>query len=294
MNITVIAPWIDIVTGISAELGFKFASWAKSKGHSVKVLYGIEATRLPLYLSLLADSDCVYYAGHGGDDVLVGNEVFLGLVTPFNASWFKNRVLSTMACLSARVLGPSVIREGGYAYVGATDVLYAAFPEAYDYLSDWLDYMMLLPKGIVEDKPIGEALNDLKSRALSYASKYQSSKPDDSWDWYYQSTLHNATVYTMLGDPSLRLSEVVRMREERREMGFTEGLAYLFREDVLREQWEDARRALFGFGAIAGLAASIIAPPIIDGIAGLLGVPKPFAETAKELAKLGATVLPTP
>lgn len=281
MRIIAIAPVIDVVTTISAELVFRFADWAVRHGHNVTVLYGVQATRLPLLISLMMDSQFIYYAGHGGDDCLVGNEVFLNLVTPFNAGWLKERITGVMACLSSRQLGPAVVHEGGYAYAGATEPLYAAFNEGYPYQDNWFDYMLELPIGIVEDKSVGEAVNALKNKALLYAEKYLREKPDENWDWYYQSTLNNATVYNVIGNASIRLSEVIKMKEERKEMSFTEGIAYLLREDILKAQWEDARKVFFTFGVIGAMAGGVAAGAVVQAVGG--------PEWAKGLAeKIGA------
>jgi len=289
LRVLCVVPHMDLLTSISAELGLRFAEWAKGQGHDVRVLYSWEATRLPLLISLFGEPDFIYYAGHGSLDTLLGNEFFLGLVTPFNANWLRERVTAVMACLSASVLGKQVVEEGGYAYVGATDLLYAAFNELdHNYLDDWLSYMMELPKGIVSNLTLGEALENLKREALSYADTYTGL---ENGDWYSSTFRHNANVYTVVGNSNLRLSDVTK--REQAPMGFVEGLQYLFREDVLRASWPDAVRSLMSFGVVAGTIAGLVVPSAVDFVAERTGAPKPFAELAKKALVSVAAMAPT-
>jgi len=83
-----------------------------------------------------------------------------------------------------------------------------------------------------------------------------------------------------------------------REMGFLEGLAYLFKPETLSNQWYDAARTLLSsFGIVTALVVGAAVPVIASYAAEQGWIAKEHAEAVKTYAPIGAALAeaaPTP
>jgi len=220
-RVLVIASHMDFITTVSAYGASKFAKYLARKGIRVKFLYGITATRIPLLLALHSfKPHVVVYSGHGTRDSWVGNDIIFKLIGKDNADWLQKRVaVSAPACFSAVTLGNIVVEEGAYAFLGALDVMYGAFPSVeHNYMKDFVNgFFAGIKEFITENITLNEALKIYKSYWDDLVRLYEGKKSE--WmnaDFYAEAARNNRDVYTLIGNGSLTIDDIVSSMETER------------------------------------------------------------------------------
>jgi hypothetical protein len=155
----------------------------------------------------------VFYGGHGEPERLVGEDIVVGMLSAEDVrrkpALVRGRIVVALPCChSAKALGPACIEAGARAYLGATDVMYAAFDdEEFPYFSEaWMDYMKAPYVALLSGKTVGEALRVYQERARHWIGFFRDHL--GVWseaDWHMETTQHNLNVVTLLGDASARI-----------------------------------------------------------------------------------------
>jgi len=261
VDLLVIAPLHDIPTSTSFQAGKHLIEWAKEEGFSVRSLTGASALRGFLWNELKKyNFRIISYFGHGGEDRLFGFYPPGDLVQLDNVVWLRNNIVNTMACLSAKELGPYAHNHGVTAYFGSDVLMYGAFKEPeHDYLADWIDCETTIPKVLLRGGTFGEALIGRKSKYSTYISIYERHMKEwDSADWYIQSFTSNRDRYYLLGDPEETLPEEIKKEKEVVEVP----------EDIIGEivkAIKNIGREAFGSFVIGTtLLATTVAPIVAD------------------------------
>ena len=119
-NVLIVSPLQDYPTHSSAEVILRTKEYAEKKGYNVSTLYGLMANRFFLEQFVKAnDPVFVFYGGHGLEDRWIANG--MSILDEKNAKVMKERiVVANPVCRSLRKLGPIVVMNGAYAYIGST------------------------------------------------------------------------------------------------------------------------------------------------------------------------------
>jgi len=121
MKILAVAPAFDTASEISFQW-YKMAMKQIEKNHEVIKLEKEEATR-ENFEKYIKDVDIFAFWDHGNKDML-GSQQGRNppLVDLENDKLLKDKETWTMACLSAKELGPDVVKKGGNLYQGYREV----------------------------------------------------------------------------------------------------------------------------------------------------------------------------
>lgn len=212
LRVLVSAPFLWSPTHLSFILMYRVKELAERKGYNVKFLPGPLSTRPPFHIQLARDGGMVaiMYGGHGGKDVLYGEDIILGMfhVDDVRAARVKDKVVVALpACESAVRLGPEVVRAGAKAYVGANAPMYAAFDDRDNpYFQDWLRYHLAFYRVLLDGGTVGEAVDEYRRAGEYYASLYKSKV--GVWanaDWHYEATRRNIEAVVLLGERNARV-----------------------------------------------------------------------------------------
>ena len=184
-------------------------------------LLGLSANRIYIELATrLAKIDGVFYFGHGLADRWFG--VSGMLMTPQNVKLLEDKIAVAISCYTGRILGRLAVNEGGArAYIGFTDTVYAAFPEAeHNYLADFIALWIGMPILLVSGKTAGEAVNWFVEQSNKFRELYMSKYPD--WinaDWYADAVDWNAKHLILHGDNNATLDTIVEVSQmDKREL----------------------------------------------------------------------------
>ena len=176
-------------------------------------LPGPLSTRPPFHYELgrNAGLGLICYAGHGTEKSLVGEDLLFHMFHTGDARpIIKDKIIVAIpACSSARELGPKCIEAGASCFIGATDVMYAAFNNSYHkFFSDWQSQHMALYETLFRGGTAREALEAYKERGRYYVRLYKSHPEWADSDWHAMAFNQNVEVTTLLGDPSARIGQV--------------------------------------------------------------------------------------
>lgn len=268
IDLLVIYPFHDVPTSVSYQAGTHLVDWAVGKGFNVRTLSGVSALRDLLKNELdLFNIKLISYFGHGGEDVILGTYPPGDLVKYDNVDWLASIPVVTMACLTAKRLGPYAHSMGVPAYFGSDVLMYAAFNELeHDYLKDWIDCETTIPKILLEGGSFGNALASRRTKYSDYIHQYETHiKEWDGADWYIQSFRSNGYRYDLIGSSVGKLKGITEVEEvpEKKEWKLPEW--------KLPEEWPkitkitDLPRFVFGsFVVGAALVATTVAPIVAD------------------------------
>lgn len=207
-KLLIIAPLVDVPTITSNKAILDLLDYASTKDNlDIDILWGIMANRVMFdYKTALKDYSGIIYYGHGKETKLHGNHIFFSIINLNNIRKLKGKAISTMACLSGKVLGKQAIEDGVSAYIGTEEVYYAAFPEKErNYLNDWIDYTISKDKALIDGATFGEAYEVFKNKASQYLNIYKQNINYRNYDWYYKTTMHNLQHTKLIGDKNARL-----------------------------------------------------------------------------------------
>ncbi len=205
--ILIITPIQDIPTSISYFAGKDLVNFCDNNKLLYKTLAGAEAYRAIFESTMLFNKNInlICYYGHGLEDGLLGQHIISNMCDKHNNHYFNRKIVYTMACWTGTELAPNTIQKGGLSYFGSTNWFYGAIPnEEYDYFSDWLNYITIIPKGLMNGLTCQQALDQYKDLINKYLNKYKNNKYSD-WDWYYHSTKSNMDYFKLFGDKGARL-----------------------------------------------------------------------------------------
>jgi len=190
----------------------KVKELAENKGYNVSFLPGLLSTRIPFFAQLSRNEEllAIMYGGHGGEDVLYGEDIILGMfnIDDVRRERVKDRIIVALpACHSASKLGPATIAMGAKAYVGATAPMYAAFDDPDNpYFQDWIDYHLAFYRTLLDGGTVYQAFLEYRRRGEYYANLYK--ERAGFWvnaDWHYMATTSNLNAVVLLGDKQARL-----------------------------------------------------------------------------------------
>jgi len=143
--------------------------------------------------------DIICYFGHGSPDKLWG-QLPIALLSPIlTLKWadlVEGKIVYTVACLSARELGPATRAR---AYFGSTYYMFVGYPyKGYPYDRDFIDTFLVIPKALASGRDDYEdMLSEYKDRCMEYALKYED-KRIPGWQDYSYAMRINATYYTLI------------------------------------------------------------------------------------------------
>lgn len=211
IKVLLIAPLIDVPT-ITSNMGtLSVLDYASNKFDlDIDYLWGVLANRLAYNLATKYKKyDAIFYWGHGKEKKMSGTHPFWAMINKKNILKAGTTPFDTMACLTARDLGIFAVNGGAKAYIGTTELYYAAYPEKErDFLEDWIDYTSIRQKALLDGKTFGEAFKMFQDKLRGYIELYKSFGDYRNYDWYYQSAKHNLKYTVLLGDPNTRLGFV--------------------------------------------------------------------------------------
>ena len=249
---------------MSVQAGDNLVSWAKANGFSVVSLSGASAVRGALANTLNRYAPrLISYFGHGSEDSLLGFYPPGELLKADNIDWLKNIPISTMACLSAKRLGPTAYRKGVPQYYGSNILMYSAFNELeHNYLKDWIDCETILPKILLQRQSFGTALKERRNKYTEYIKQYQLMyKEWDNADWYIQSSTSNRDYYMLIGNESDKLKPREILEKD------VVGIAEVIQVKVVKPISDLFRNIFSGFVLGAAIAASVLVPIAAEVIA---------------------------
>jgi hypothetical protein len=204
--VVVAAPVMDTPTIISSWAAKIVDEYARRKGYETIPLFGPLANSFSL---LFINSNIFFYYGHGTKDSLIGEFIFLPMVSTLNVDRLRDKIVFTMACNSGKELGRLAVEKGAKCYLGAVTEMYAAFPASdRNYLDDWIYLQTIIPIGLLNGDTAGEAYNKYVSESLRYAKIYEdgySNHTLPNGDYYAYTTRSNADNYILLGDPTVKI-----------------------------------------------------------------------------------------
>jgi len=121
MKILAVAPAFDQASNISFKW-YKMAMKEIEKNHDVIKLEKEKATR-ENFEKYIKDVDIFAFWDHGNEDMLGSQQVKNPpLVDLENDDLLKDKETWTMACLSAKKLGPDIVKKGGNLFQGYREV----------------------------------------------------------------------------------------------------------------------------------------------------------------------------
>lgn len=199
-------------TSLSAIAAGRLAAFLNEKKVPFTLLPGLLPGRwyFETFLQNHPEVDAIFYLGHGTEKTLVGSEVFWAMLDTENNKILKDKIVWTMACLSAVDLGPDSIKDGCRAWFGHLVLYNAAYSdESHAFMDDWIDYVIHTPKLLAQGLTCGEAFAAYKAKLAGYIARYEEMERDPTKypnaDWVVTTARSNLTEYRLLGDPSARL-----------------------------------------------------------------------------------------
>lgn len=208
VKILLIAPLVDVPT-ITSNMGvYEILSYASNRFDlDIDYLWGFLANRAAYNLAnKFKKYDAIFYWGHGKEAKLHGTHLLWSIISKNNIHKAGDTPFDTMACLSAKDLGKFAVNGGTKAYIGSTELYYAAYPEKErDFLADWIDYTSIRQKALLDGKTFGEAYKMFVDKITEYIKLYKSFGDYRNYDWYYEAALHNLKHTILIGDPNIRL-----------------------------------------------------------------------------------------
>ena len=136
MKAILVRPRFDEPTQHTFAFASEILQWCQQAGFDVTDLAEGEAIRAIVEQKLTPDIDLYIHYNHGNEDALIGQDKE-AVIDLKNAKLLANKEVYTLACLSAKNLGPEVWRKGGkyWGYVEVvsytTDAL-SEFQEAFN------------------------------------------------------------------------------------------------------------------------------------------------------------------
>lgn len=208
IKILLIAPLMDLPT-ITSNFGvLEILDYAGNiENLDIDHLWGLVANRAAYNIATkFKKYDGVFYWGHGQKSRLHGTHLAWSIINKKNIHRAGNIPFDTMACLSAFDLGKWAVANGTKAYIGTTELYYAAYPEKErNFLKDWIDYTSIRQKALLDGKTFGEAYQEFVDRTTYYIKLYKGFGDYRNYDWYYETALHNLKHTILIGDPNIKL-----------------------------------------------------------------------------------------
>lgn len=207
MKACVVYPLDSAPTSVTAIAGDRVAALLEEAGFTVFRFDTWKAARLILQLQQLVNpSPLVVYLGHGDADRLFG-QLPVGLVSPLvdllNAGVLRDKIVVTIACRTGLELGP---RSPARVYLGSRSWMYVAFPsEEHNYMEDYIDTWVQIPRALAEGKTAGEAYAAYADRVVRYLSLYDGHPEWPNGVVYRKNLYENLAYYGLWGNPSAKL-----------------------------------------------------------------------------------------
>lgn len=112
-------PFYDPTTSYLHYWSTNIITYAKSRDMSVSDLHNERANRKEL-LSVIkkVNPDLIVLNGHGGEDMILGQNNEVLIKAKDNEYILKGSVVYALSCKSAKILGKSSITSGAIAYIG--------------------------------------------------------------------------------------------------------------------------------------------------------------------------------
>ena len=202
----VVSPAFDKASEYSNLMADDFCAYLKSRRHPFVRLDKSKATILNLKKALDENPIVVtFFYDHGNTDVLYG-QGGTRMITPDNAGLFKGGILSTVACLSADTLGPSVISKGGKTFLGYTETL--GFTVSDSKIDEgFTDSFNSANKALSDNKTAKEAYEATRKEYNDAITKWNGSA--DPQKFIVISTLaHDLKSWVLQGSESVRIDEL--------------------------------------------------------------------------------------
>jgi len=211
LKVLLIAPLMDLPT-ITSNMGvLDILDYASNRNDlDIDYLWGVMANRIAFNIATkLKKYDAIFYWGHGKEVKLHGTHFFWSVISKKNIYKAGNTPFDTMACLSAKELGKFAVATGTKAYIGTTELYYAAYPEKErDFLADWIDYTTIRQKALLDGKTFGEAYDMFVDKISAYIKLYEGFGDYRNYDWYAEAARHNRKHTILIGDRNARLGFV--------------------------------------------------------------------------------------
>lgn len=208
MKVLILSPLYDLASAIGTRSALKLQNYCLRNNINHKLAFMGECLRLPFEINMASDKyDLVTYFGHGEKEKWYGQHLIMAMLDQNNSHIMKDTIIYAMSCHTACIIGPDTILKGAKAYFGDTDYYYGAFPNfdgSYDYLTDWLDYVTIIPKSLIEGKTTLQSIELYNQKINYYLEKYENDQPKN-WDFYYKTMTSNRDKFRLLGDKFTRL-----------------------------------------------------------------------------------------
>lgn len=121
MKAVLCRPKFDDVTGYTFAFAEEILQWCRQAGIDIIDLAEAEAVRKAVVMELTREVDLFIHYDHGEEDSLIGQDE-KAVIDLDNAGLLANKEVFTLACLSAKDLGPEVWRKGG-TFWGYTEIV---------------------------------------------------------------------------------------------------------------------------------------------------------------------------
>jgi len=133
------------------------------------------------------DPGVVFLTGHGLVDSLYGQENKVVFKAGENTDILAGRIVHAMSCLTARIMGPEVVKQGGIAYIGYKEnfIFYtrAATPKNIlddDFARSFFGASIVPMVSLLDGKSIEQAFNDCENAYTLAINKWQKVRSSDA------------------------------------------------------------------------------------------------------------------
>lgn len=148
----------------------------------------------------------IFY-GHGNDTMMIGQDR-KSAIDSENAHLLRGWVVYAMACNTANVLGPAIIKAGGLAYIGFSKH-FKFIPYASGVFGQCVNNVA---KEIMNGRNLGDVLKLTRGKFDHYIKKYKrkyNGTDDTELRKIFRKTcellIHDKSCLTLLGDPKITL-----------------------------------------------------------------------------------------
>ena len=131
-SILVTRPSFDPPTAYLAAWAELIVEEAREKGMKIGQLKGKEATR-KMFEKRVESNDpaLIAFNGHGDPDCICGNNYEVLVKAGENEKILASRIVNSVSCNSAKVLGPKSVGAGAKAFIGFTEKFVLLFEQAH-------------------------------------------------------------------------------------------------------------------------------------------------------------------
>lgn len=203
MKAVLCRPFYDLITGISFSWAELVLDCLSRSGCEVTdlILQHNNKKELSQHLN---DSQLFIFYGHGKSDKLIGQSGFFqnALVDINNIQQFREKIVYTMACSSAKHLGIRALESGAVCYFGYDD-LFGVIITSSKHVQGFKEAANI---GIIElvNKNAEEAHQSMLNKFEQWV-EYWKSHPDAYAALTIAWLLHNKNHCKLLGNPNSRL-----------------------------------------------------------------------------------------